>query len=418
VQQRPDASNEDLPERPAGDLYCRIPQDSPLNVRGARNIPCETKPGKRAPTVKMCESDEEYVPLNDGMNWKGDPNATLSGQDIPQLARGTSAAAGPTVPPPSWSPSPPPASVAWYDPATGTYLGPDGRPYTQGNLAHGATHNRSWQSMLTPQETKMISPQHRSRTGPKDWLALRRASQHLKHLARSRHPRTADTAEDSPEPPLDSTPHDDAEDLTSASEADETETHVDEPTDTDAEAVENFETTTVDEEQRGNSSGRKANSNLRRALAFGLAAAGAVAALAGWWGYQDYQSRLADARHNLFLHVGRQAAVNLTSINCTEVDADLRRIVDGATGPFRDDFSQRAPAFAKFVKEVQSASQGSVVEAAVESEQSDQAQVLVAVTVKTSTAAAPDQQPRYCECASACRRFSDAAKVTSVVFVP
>ncbi len=29
-----------------------------LNVRGARNIPCETRPGKRAPTVKMCESDE------------------------------------------------------------------------------------------------------------------------------------------------------------------------------------------------------------------------------------------------------------------------------------------------------------------------------------------------------------------------
>lgn len=32
----------------AGDVYCRVPQDSPFNVRGARNIPCETKPGKRA----------------------------------------------------------------------------------------------------------------------------------------------------------------------------------------------------------------------------------------------------------------------------------------------------------------------------------------------------------------------------------
>ena len=27
----------DTPDRPAGDLYCRVPQDSPLNVRGARN---------------------------------------------------------------------------------------------------------------------------------------------------------------------------------------------------------------------------------------------------------------------------------------------------------------------------------------------------------------------------------------------
>ncbi len=50
----------------------------------------------------MCESDQTYVPLNDGYNWKGDPNATLSGQDVPQL------------------------SGAEYDPTTGTYTGPDG----------------------------------------------------------------------------------------------------------------------------------------------------------------------------------------------------------------------------------------------------------------------------------------------------
>jgi len=82
-------SEVDYPNRPAGDMYCRVPQDSLLNVRGVRNLPCETRPGKRAPTVKMCKSDEEYVPLNDGYNWKGDPNATLSGQDIPQLPPGS-----------------------------------------------------------------------------------------------------------------------------------------------------------------------------------------------------------------------------------------------------------------------------------------------------------------------------------------
>src|SRR5690606_21538695 len=74
----------DAPDPPEGDLYCRIPQDAPFSVRGARNIPCATVPGKRAPTVKMCESDAQYVPLNDGFNWKGDPNATLTGQDVPQ----------------------------------------------------------------------------------------------------------------------------------------------------------------------------------------------------------------------------------------------------------------------------------------------------------------------------------------------
>jgi phospholipid/cholesterol/gamma-HCH transport system substrate-binding protein len=135
---------EDSPDRPPGDVYCRIPQDSTFNVRGARNYPCVTRPGKRAATVKLCESDEEYVPLNDGYNWKGDPNATLSGQDIPQLPPGSPPAA---IAP---DPQPLPITAAQYDPATGTYLGPDGKVYTQANLAQSAPGQKKWQDLLVP----------------------------------------------------------------------------------------------------------------------------------------------------------------------------------------------------------------------------------------------------------------------------
>ncbi|WP_099023606.1 MCE family protein [Mycolicibacterium palauense] len=147
---------EDSPDRPEGDLYCRVPQDSPFNVRGARNLPCVGKPGKRAPTAKMCESDEEYVPLNDGYNWKGDPNATLSGQGIPQLRLPSGSA--PSAPPPHTGAAPsadphpeaaPPVAIAEYDPATGSYVGPDGHLYTQSNLARDA-RDKTWQSMLVP----------------------------------------------------------------------------------------------------------------------------------------------------------------------------------------------------------------------------------------------------------------------------
>ena len=149
IQQQRTPNFEDSPDRPAGDLYCRVPQDSPFNARGARNYPCETVPGKRAPTVKMCESNEQYVPLNDGFNWKGDPNATLSGQDVPQLP--PPAAPAQAVPPPGPAPPPdaPPVAFAQYAPATGTYVGPDGRTYTQSDLARNTPQPRSWQSMLT-----------------------------------------------------------------------------------------------------------------------------------------------------------------------------------------------------------------------------------------------------------------------------
>jgi len=141
VRQQRSPSDQDYPERPAGELYCRIPQDSDMNVRGVRNIPCETKPGKRAPTVELCESDEQYVPLNDGLNWKGDPNATLSGQGVPQYAPGQD----PRQPPP---PAAAPVAPVPYDPATGDYIGPDGKRYTQADLAHPG--NKTWQSMLVP----------------------------------------------------------------------------------------------------------------------------------------------------------------------------------------------------------------------------------------------------------------------------
>ena len=81
--------------------------------------------------MKMCESDEQYVPLNDGWNWKGDPNATLSGQDVPQLPPEPPPA--PAAPAPDTAP--PPMAAAEYDPATGTYIGPDGQSYTQSDLA-------------------------------------------------------------------------------------------------------------------------------------------------------------------------------------------------------------------------------------------------------------------------------------------
>ncbi|BBX66049.1 mammalian cell entry protein [Mycobacterium saskatchewanense] len=141
AQQQRVPSWEDHPDRPAGDLYCRVPQDSAQNVRGVRNTPCVGRPGKRAPTAQMCNGDDSYVPLNDGYNWKGDPNATLSGQPVPQPR---------SAAPPTPGPEPLPIAAAEYDPATGTYVGPDGHVYTQSDLAAPGGKEHTWQTMLLP----------------------------------------------------------------------------------------------------------------------------------------------------------------------------------------------------------------------------------------------------------------------------
>ncbi|MDT5134524.1 MAG: phospholipid/cholesterol/gamma-HCH transport system substrate-binding protein, partial [Mycobacterium sp.] len=86
-----------------------------------------------------------YVPLNEGYNWKGDPNATESGQDIPQLPPGSPPAARGAP-----APAPLPIAAAAYDPATGTYVGPDGRTYTQSDLSQTAPKEKTWQSLILP----------------------------------------------------------------------------------------------------------------------------------------------------------------------------------------------------------------------------------------------------------------------------
>ncbi|OBF41073.1 mammalian cell entry protein [Mycobacterium sp. ACS1612] len=57
------------------DLYCKVPQNDPSVVRGARNYPCQEFPGKRAPTVQLCRDPKGYVPI--GSNpWRGPPIPT------------------------------------------------------------------------------------------------------------------------------------------------------------------------------------------------------------------------------------------------------------------------------------------------------------------------------------------------------
>ena len=138
-------------------------------MRGIRNIPCETKPWKRAPTVQMCESDEQYVPLNDGNNWKGDPNATLSGQDVPAPRPPT------TIPlpmPPQTVPqfAPPPLAGAAYDPATGG---------VRGTRRKDLQPSRSRRPARTPRRGNPCSPQLADRTRKLD-VPSHEASDHVK----------------------------------------------------------------------------------------------------------------------------------------------------------------------------------------------------------------------------------------------
>ena len=63
-----DTTMRDLPT----DLYCKVAQNDPMVVRGARNYPCQEFPGKRAPTIQLCRDPRGYVPIGNSP-WRGPP---------------------------------------------------------------------------------------------------------------------------------------------------------------------------------------------------------------------------------------------------------------------------------------------------------------------------------------------------------
>jgi Mce-associated membrane protein len=159
-------------------------------------------------------------------------------------------------------------------------------------------------------------------------------------------------------------------------------------------------------------------SGVRLAMVFGLVSVLALTGAGGWLGWRAYHAHQAQVQRNVFLQTGRQAALNLTTIDYNRAEADVQRILDSATGTFYDDFQRRSPAFVNVVQQGRSKSEGAITAAGLESEQGDQAQVLVAVTVKSSNAAAADQPPRAWRMRIQVQRVGEGAKVSNVEFVP
>ncbi|KUI42925.1 virulence factor Mce [Mycobacterium sp. GA-1199] len=171
--------DETIVDTPDG-LYCKLPQDSPIGVRGARNYPCLGQPGKRAPTVEMCRSDKPFEPLamrqhplgpypidpsliaqgvapDDRVDFSERIHAPLEGTPMPpaeaprETPPATAPAGGAPVVAPSSSRSGGGPSIAFapYDPQTGQYATPDGKVFRQADLTAPAG-TQSWQDLLVP----------------------------------------------------------------------------------------------------------------------------------------------------------------------------------------------------------------------------------------------------------------------------
>ena len=136
-----------------------------------------------------------------------------------------------------------------------------------------------------------------------------------------------------------------------------------------------------------------------------------------WLGFHVYQSQQAQNQRSQFLQVARQGALNLTTIDWRHADVDVRRILDGATGEFYNDFGRRSAPFIEVLQQAKAATVGTIAEAGLESQTADRAQALVAVSVRTSNDGEADPVPRVWRMRITVQRVGDLVKISQVGFV-
>jgi Mce-associated membrane protein len=113
-------------------------------------------------------------------------------------------------------------------------------------------------------------------------------------------------------------------------------------------------------------------------------------AAAGMFGHRWYGDRSLESAQQAALAAAKQTTVNFVSVSAASVDRDLQRITAGATGEFKDQFTQGQPKVREAVVENKVDSRGAVLRAALVSGDRRTAVVLLAVDATVKNVKAPD----------------------------
>lgn len=125
----------------------------------------------------------------------------------------------------------------------------------------------------------------------------------------------------------------------------------------------------------------------RSVLPLLLVASLAVSGFLGWRQWQDHQLRLAGEQ-------AQQAAIAyaqvLTSIDSNKVDENFKQVLDGATGEFKDMYTQSSVKLRQLLIDNKATAHGVVVDSAIQSESTNKVVVLLFIDQTVTNTAAPD----------------------------
>ena len=156
------------------------------------------------------------------------------------------------------------------------------------------------------------------------------------------------------------------------------------------------------------------------AAALTIAAVVAICALlgvSGWMAWHHHSVVQERQRAAAYIATARQGVINLTSLDFNKAKEGVQRVLDSATGEFRDDFQRRAADFESVVKDSKAVTEGSVAATAVESMNNDSAVVLVLCNERVTNIAGAKDQPRTFRFRVSVVHDGDQLKLSKVEFV-
>ncbi|MEN4450109.1 hypothetical protein [Mycobacterium sp. SM3041] len=114
--------------------------------------------------------------------------------------------------------------------------------------------------------------------------------------------------------------------------------------------------------------------------------------LATFFGWQLKQQHDIAAAAAAATNAAKSYATALTSIDNTKIDQNFAQVLDGATGQFKDMYSQSAAQLRQLLIDNKAVSHGTIVDAAVKTAAKDKVEVLIFVDQSISNSTNP--QPR------------------------
>ncbi len=133
---------------------------------------------------------------------------------------------------------------------------------------------------------------------------------------------------------------------------------------------------------------------------------------------KEHRTTEQDRQHAAeYAAAARQGVVNLMAINFNTAEADVQRVLDNSTGPFKTQFQDTSKDLIKALKDAKIVTEVNVNSTAVESMKPDGAVVLVAATSQRGNADSANRDPRTWRAVVTIARESGQLKVSQLDFL-